>query len=227
MEEQKYMTLNDFLRELKKVTSTLTSGEIPLRINGKKVISVEHDVVTDDECHVIECNLKVGLQSNLDRLKEIAEPAPTDWREAAEERRKNREQYHKDLHEWLEKKMSEEISNEINNEVVTGCWYGCHDDNTVEYRIRKMRENLWREQYEMYPGLDKMEYIESVDDAVRMGLTGKDIENAERYFNISELYNRVNDIYMALPKASGDEYRNMVKAYEDLEEELRKDNNNI
>jgi len=113
MEEQKYMTLNDLLRELKKVTSTLTSGEIPLRINGKKVISVEHDVVTDDECHVIECNLKVGLQSNLDRLKEIAEPAPTDWREAAEERRMNREQYHKELHEWLEKKINEEMSDSI------------------------------------------------------------------------------------------------------------------
>lgn len=117
MEEQKYMTLKDLFKELRKEITNMTSGDIPLRINGKKVISVEPDTVTDGECHVIECNLNIKMQSNLDRLKEIAEPAPTDWREVAEERRKNREQYHKDLHEWLSEKVSEKISNDIDKEI--------------------------------------------------------------------------------------------------------------
>ena len=104
MEEQREFTLNDLLKEIRKVESNLTTGAVPLRINGKRVFSVYPDIVTDDECHVIECNLKIKMQSNLDRLKEIAEPAPTDWREAAEERRRNREQYHKELEEWLKKK---------------------------------------------------------------------------------------------------------------------------
>lgn len=126
--------------------------------------------------------------------------------------------------ELLEKKMSEEMSDSLDDEILTSCWYNGHDIDSVEFRIKEMRQMLSQEMSKSYPksypGLNKMEYVESVDDAIKMGLTGKDLENAKRYFNIRDLYNRVNDIYMALPKASDDDYKNKVNAYIDLEKIL-------
>lgn len=124
------------------------------------------------------------------------------------------------MFEWLEKKMSEEMSDSIDDEILTSCWYNGHDIDSVEFRIKKMRQMLSQAMNKSYPGLNKMEYVESVGDAIKTGLTGKDLENAKRYFIISELYNLVNDIYIALPKASGDDYMGMVNVYIDLEKIL-------
>ena len=107
---------------------------------------------------------------------------------------------HKFLHKMteLEKKINEQLCEEINNEITMSCWYVGHPTDSKEYKLMLEMKEAYKKMNDLNPhlGVDRMEYINSMDDVTSEHFTGSEIRALKAYFEASEKYNEVRERYV-------------------------------